>query len=256
MRALLKRQYAERIPTEDSCCQTNGNPTLITEIAGQPTCCAQKPQADSPDSICCQSPTVARQPADPTRQIVFKVEGLTCPAVKGLGCGHRIAPVLARLNKIDGVEKSLSNRTGTMIRVALTPTAVRDEITAAVHEHLTTSHCKPAPIEGDDLKAAMVKEQWNTPGELSAVEFRTLAVRRVKKFAEGEKLDKEATDRLVKLAEREWDRAAKGVDGSEKTKHPTDWHAHYKQFIAALLDHAKEVVATEQAERLKQSLDR
>jgi hypothetical protein len=112
---------------------------------------------------------------DPTRQIVLKVEGLTCPAVKGLGCGHRLAPVLARLNKIDGVEKSFSNWPGTLLRISVAPSADRDKDAAAVREDLTKDNRKPVLLTGAELKQALEKEEWRMPGELSAIEFRTLA---------------------------------------------------------------------------------
>jgi copper chaperone CopZ/NADH:ubiquinone oxidoreductase subunit 3 (subunit A) len=66
------------------------DPATHTGKAGdtqQGNCC-EKPLGD-----CCKPPTKAKANADPEqtdpdRQIVFKVEGLTCPAVKGIGCAH------------------------------------------------------------------------------------------------------------------------------------------------------------------------
>jgi hypothetical protein len=196
----------------------------------------------------------AAKTADPDRQIVFKVEGLTCPAVKGLGCGHRIAPVLARLNKIAGVEKSFSNRTGTMLRISVASSADREKVAAVVSEDLTKDSRKPVLLAGDEFKQAVVKEEWNSPGDLSAIEFRTFALHRVKTFAEAEKLDKEATNKLVKIAEQQWARMAKGGDCCGKVKQPGDWLAQFKQFTASVPDQAKELLTAEQAERLRQVL--
>src|SRR5262245_13996529 len=35
-------------------------------------------------------PAKAAKPADPDREVVFRAQGLTCPAVKGIGCGHML----------------------------------------------------------------------------------------------------------------------------------------------------------------------
>lgn len=71
---------------------------------------------------------------DADRQIVFQVEGLICPAVKGIGCGHMLQGVLASLDKIDGVQASSANYTGTMIRVSMTPATNRDKVIEAVRK--------------------------------------------------------------------------------------------------------------------------
>ena len=68
------------------------------------------------------------QGSDPDRQMVFQVEGLRCPAVKGIGCGHMLHPVLASLDKLEGVEASSTNYTGTMIRVAVTTATDRAKV--------------------------------------------------------------------------------------------------------------------------------
>jgi hypothetical protein len=191
---------------------------------------------------------------DPARQIVFRVEGLTCPAVKGLGCGHRLAPVLARLNKIDGVERSFSNRTGTLLRIAVAPSADRDKVAAAVREDLTRDNRKPVLLTGAELKEALEKEEWHLPGELSAIEFRTLALDRVKTFAQAEKLDTETAAKLVKIAEQQWERLAKAGDCCGKNKQPADWLTQFQQFAVSVPEQAKELLPAEQAERLKQAL--
>jgi hypothetical protein len=191
---------------------------------------------------------------DPARQLIFTVEGLTCPAVKGLGCGHRLAPVLARLNKIEGVDKSFTNRTGTMIRIALASSTDRDMVAAAARAELAKDNHKPVPLAGNELQAALAKEQWYTPGELSAIEFRTLALHRVKNFAEAEKLDKETTDRLMTIAEREWDRSVKADDGYGPEKQPGEWLNQFKRVAESVPAQAKELLSVEQAERLRQVL--
>ena len=66
-------------------------------------------------------------------------------------------------------------------------------------------------LAGDDLKRALEEEQWRETwriGELSAIEFRTLAMHWVKTFARDEKLKQEATNKLVAITKEQWDRIA------------------------------------------------
>jgi hypothetical protein len=160
--------------------------------------------------------------------------------------------VLARLDQIEGVEKSFANRTGTMLRVSLAPSADRDKVAEAIRGIMTRENRKPVFLAGNELEQALVKEEWGSPGELSAIEFRTLALRRVKTFAEAEKFDKEATDRLVKIAEQLGDRIVKATAAG--VKQPADWRAGYGQFATAVADLARELLSAEQVERLKEAL--
>jgi hypothetical protein len=218
-------------------------------------CCEDGPAAQDKPPAGKNTPKAGEaNKADPDRQIVFTVEGLTCPAVKGLGCGHRIAPVLARLDKIEGVEKNSANRTGTMLRVSVVLLADRDKVADAVRQMLAKDNRNPVLLAGDEFKEALVKEEWGSPGDLSAIEFRTFALHRIKTFAEAEKLDKEASSKLVKIAEQQWERMAKGGDCCGKVKQPGDWVAQFKQFAASVPDQAKELLTADQTERLRQVL--
>ena len=179
---------------------------------GDSECCPQEEKADAPK----QSPV---QGNDPDKQIVFKVDGLRCPAVKGIGCGHMLRPVLASVDKIDGVQESSANYTGTMIRVSVTRANDRAKVTEAVRKVLDEN--KPVALAGDDFQLALEREQWRETwrvGELSAIEFHVLALHRVKTFAKAERLDNEATDKLVKLAEQQWERISKGAKSDGATK--------------------------------------
>jgi hypothetical protein len=162
--------------------------------------------------------------------------------------------VLARLNKIEGVEKSFANRTGTMLRICVAPLADRDKVVTAVRADLTEDNRKPVSLAGDEFKEALVKEKWGSPGDLSAIEFRTLALRRLKTFAESEKLDKETADKLVKLADKQWEGIAKGTDCCAKVQQPSDWLAQFNQFAIAMPDQAKELLTADQVERLREVL--
>jgi hypothetical protein len=218
----------------------------VSSAAGDANkCCA-------PDKPACCSPDDAGN--DPSKEMVFKVEGLRCPAVKGIGCGHLLYPVLASLQKIEGVRASWTNYTGTMIRVAVTTASNKDQ--AALEARKALSKHRPVPLTGNDLEAALEKEEWRESqrvGELSAVEFRTLAVYRIKKFSQAEKLDRETSDKLTRLAIEEWERLSEEAR-KEKATQPEDWSKRCKKAIPTLLAKAKEVLADDQIDRFKKVL--
>lgn len=210
-------------------------------------CCQQEDKADTPRQTTVQG-------SDPEKQIVFKVEGLRCPAVKGIGCGHMLRPVLAALDKIDGVQASSTNYTGTMIRVSVTSATDRNKVADDVRKVLDEN--KPTAVVGEELKTALDKEQWRETGrvgELSAIEFRTMALYRIKTFAQAEKLNKETTDKLMKMLENHWERLAQEAK-KEKATRPEDWGNRCKKSIPAFLGRAKEVLSDEQVERFKKML--
>jgi copper chaperone CopZ len=216
---------------------------------------------DPSSGDCCEQPALSEKAKmkakqiDPERQIVFTVKGLTCPAVKGIGCGHRLAPVLERVDKIDGVEASAANYTGTLLRISVKAEANREKVTAAVRQVLAENN--PVALAGDALKkTALQKEQWRETrrvGELSAIEFRALALYRIMTFAQAEKLNKETTDKLVKMAQDQWDRLAQEAKKANATR-PEDWGNRFKQAIPEFLSRAKEVLGDEPVGRFKKAL--
>lgn len=210
-------------------------------------CGQQEDKADTP-----QRTTV--QGNDPEKQLVFKVEGLRCPAVKGIGCGHMLHPVLASLDRIDGVQASSTNYTGTMIRVSVTKSADRGKVADEVRKALAENY--PVALAGDDFKRALEKEQWRETRrvvELSAIEFRTMALYRIKTFAQTEKLNKETTDKLTKIMEDHWDRLTQEAK-KEKTTRPEEWGNRCKKSIPVFLGRAKEVLSDEQIQRFQKTL--
>ena len=107
------------------------------------------------------------------------------------------------------VEASSSNYTGTMIRVSVTRAMDRAKVAVAVRKALAEN--KPIALAGDELRRALEKEQWRGTariGELSAIEFRAMALYRIKTFARAEKLDKETADKLTRMAEDQWEHLA------------------------------------------------
>jgi hypothetical protein len=203
--------------------------------------------------ICGQS---IAQRSDTDTQIVFKVEGLTCPAVKGIGCGHMLAPVLESLDKIGGVLASSANYTGTMIRILVKTGSDRDKVAERVRKILEENGGRPLAFVNGDLKRALEQEQWRDArhiGELSAIEFHTLVLHRIRSFAKAEKLNPKTADKLAKIAEEQWRRIINEAKKDGVTQ-PKDLGNRVKKALPAFLECAKEVLSAEQAERFKQAL--
>jgi hypothetical protein len=168
--------------------------------------------------------------------------------------------VLVRLGKIEGVERSYANHTGNMVRLAVAAKDNPAKVAEQALEVLKDEKRSPVRLTGNDLIEALGKEQWREServSELSAIEFRTLGLRRVRAFAEREKLNKETTDKLVRIAEEEWDRLAKqNAPGDAKQPVKVDWAARCRQFDDAVVNRARPILTTEQLELLKESFGR
>jgi hypothetical protein len=232
-------------------CHPTDAPYVTPERCDESACCQQAKTA-----VPKQSGKTGATPVDPDRQIVFKVDGLACPAVKGIGCGHMLQGVLASLDKIDGVGASSANYTGTMIRVSVGSEPDRGKVAARVQKVLTDKANKAVRLVGGEFKRALAREEWREAariGELSAIEFRTLALHRVKTFAKAEKLDKKAADKLVEIAEQQWARICKEAKNDGATQ-PEDWRERTLAAFPAFLEQAKEVLTTEQVERFQRAL--
>ncbi|MBX9584979.1 MAG: hypothetical protein K2X87_32135 [Gemmataceae bacterium] len=167
--------------------------------------------------------------------------------------------MLERLDKIDGVEASAANHTGTMFRITVKAGAEREKVAEAVQKDLAADNRNPTRITGDGLAKALKDEEWRDItriGQLSAAEFRKLNLDRVRAFAEGEKLDKDVADKLLKLAETEWDRLVKEADtkGGVRPPHRTDWRGRCGEFAKVLVEKSKGLLTEDQRDRLGKSL--
>jgi hypothetical protein len=233
-----------------------------------PDCCGTGSQGD------CRSCAVARsgdvevaaaddppatapaKPANPDREIVLKAEGLTCPAVKGIGCGHMLFPVLGRLDKLDGVTGSASNYTGTLVRVTVAAGADRAKVEEAVRKALAEDAGDAVPLTGAAARRALEHEHWrgaNRVAELSAIEFHSVALYRLRMFAKASKLDKTTADKLTARAEQQWEQIAKEA-ATAKTNTPTDWGRRCNQAVGAFVEQSKDLLTPEQLTLLKQAL--
>jgi hypothetical protein len=234
------------------CFRATDVPSLAAGNCDGLECREQGTKADAPE----RKDKSDVPPTDPARLLVFKVEGLTCPAVKGIGCGHMLQGVLASLDKIDGVGASSANYTGTLIRISVTSATDRDKVAEAARRVLAVEHRNAVALAGDEFKHALDREEWREAGrigELSSIEFHTLALHRVKTFAKAEKLDKKATEKLVEIAEQHWERIGKEAKNDGATQ-PEDLGKRIKASLPVFLERAKGVLTAEQVERFKQTL--
>jgi hypothetical protein len=160
--------------------------------------------------------------------------------------------VLAQLDKIPDVERTYANHTGNMVRVALSSTANPEKVAEQVVKVLTQEKRNPVRLRDAEFKLALNLEQWRQAeriSELSVIEYRTLAVRQIRKFAQSEKLDKATSEKLVKITEEEWDRPAK--EEAAKANGAADWRSRCTERAAAVVDRAKSLLTAEQVGRLK-----
>src|SRR5258708_5482210 len=102
---------------------------------------------------------------------------------------------------MDGVRGSAANYAGTMIRVSVKVDADRETVAEEVKKVLSSGNKKPTRLDGEEFTKALTGETWRDlgrVGELSAIEFRKLALDRVQQFAEKEKLGPDLSKQLVK----------------------------------------------------------
>lgn len=160
--------------------------------------------------------------------------------------------MLAQLDQAPGVERSFANHTGNMVRVAVASTADPEKVAERIAQVLTEQKRGPVRLRDAELRRAIDNEHWRAGErvrELSFIEYRTLAVRQLRLFAEREKLDKETAAKLMTITEEEWDRLGK-EDGA-KSRGPIDWRTRYGEAAAAVVERAKSVLSADQVGRLK-----
>jgi mercuric ion transport protein len=224
-----------------------------TGQTGTDACCAIPPGASA---VAASSPqTQPQEPIDPAREIIFKVENLQCPAVKGVGCGSMLAPVLSRMDRVPGVSHSFSNWTGTRLRISAAPGADRDAVAERVQSSLSGDGRQPIRLDENQLTQVLQTEDWHSAAalvDLSSYEFRTIAKWRLAAFADAEQFDFDRRDKLLKLVDQLWERSAQGLDqpGSEAGAYSQYWHARLDQFIGAYTERARDVLTPEQVQKL------
>ena len=216
--------------------------------------CCEIPTTQPPTHVA-QAQTMPDRPVDPARQIIFNVESLQCPAVKGVGCGSMLAPVLGRIDHVDGVSRSFSNWTGTRLRIAAAPGADVDAVAEKVRALLWADGHQPVRVNGSQFTQALQNEDWHSAArliDLSSYEFHIIAKRRLSAFADSEKLDGAKRQKLLTLADQLWDESADGLEqpGEEPGAYGRYWRSRLDRFVGAYINRARDVLTSEQAERL------
>jgi hypothetical protein len=120
----------------------------------------------------------------------------------------------------------------------LSTTTSSYEVAERVRKELTENDSKPVALGDDEFKQALQQEQWRDVGrigELSAIEFHTLALHRVKSFAKAEKLDKDATGKLIKITEAYWERTTIAAKKAGAVQ-PKDLGNRLKKSLPAFLE--------------------
>ena len=128
-------------------------------------------------------------------------------------------------------------------------TADPDVVARRVKEAFAKEDRQSVRVRGDELGKMVAAEEWRDASrvdELSAIEFRTLAARRLKAFAEKEMLEEEITGKLLTLADNLWDELA-AADG----RRPTNWPNRRARFIREFMERAKSVLTPTQMEHLQ-----
>jgi hypothetical protein len=166
---------------------------------------------------------------------------------------------LERLDKIDGVEASSANHTGTLVRISVKAGANCEKVAEAVRKDLAASKGNPARLTAEKLTKALKEEEWrglDRIGQLSAIEFRKLNLDRLKAFTEEEKLGKDVAGKLLKLAEAEWDRLAKEAQAKDGNlpPHKANWRGRCEKFAKVVIEQAKPLLTTDQLARLREAL--
>ena len=89
--------------------------------------------------------------------------------------------MLARLDRIDGVERSYADGTGTLLRLSVAASADPDKVASEAVGVLGEERT-PSRLAGKELDEALAQTEWRDASrvrELSAIEFRTLVGRRL-----------------------------------------------------------------------------
>jgi hypothetical protein len=168
--------------------------------------------------------------------------------------------VLEQLDKIDGVEASSANHTGTMLRISAKPGTDREKVAGVVQKRLAGDNRNPLRLKEDELEAALEKERWRTKeqiGELTAFEFRKLALDRVTAFIHREKVADKTAGPLLEIAEALWDRLAQQAERKEPKQlpHRIDWKRRCREFATAFTEEAKGLLSSDQRQRFKQLVE-
>jgi hypothetical protein len=136
--------------------------------------------------------------------VAVGVRGLECGAVEGLGCGSKLAPGMARIERQAGVESSWTDRSGTRLVVFFRDPAPPDERAASSIAAALGSGYRVEALSSEEARAAIAACRARAPGwfrraetiAISAEEAASLAARAAKGAVEGAGLDPAEAGRL------------------------------------------------------------
>ncbi len=161
--------------------------------------------------------------------------------------------MLEQLDQINGVTTSSANHSGGIIRISVADDALRADVAKKAHLVLAANDAKPSRLSGDKSIKALTQETWrgiDRINELSAIEFRTIIIDRLKMFAKNEKMSQEVTDQLIKIAKNSWEAQAKSID-IKVPPHKTGWTKHCRSVADAFIEEAKPLLSDAQVRDLK-----
>lgn len=193
---------------------------------------------------------------DPNLQAVLRVDGLTCPAVKGVGCGHALAPLFGRLDQLDAVQNVSTNWSGTELRVIAKSTDELEQAVTAVLTELKSAGHEPARLAGEEFAKAL-NQRWRDAADvsdLSAHEFETLMNSFLKMYAQREDLDEELTQKLLKINEERWSkwRDAKSKQDDAGKSYAAQWSERLAIIGEDVLTESAKLLKPEQAKDLRE----
>jgi hypothetical protein len=140
------------------------------------------------------------------------------------------------------------------LRISLDKDADREDVAQAATNVLTDNNARPSRLGEAESLDALSTEEWRDIeriNELSTIEFRTVSVNRLKQYAIDEKMNPEAINELVQIAERTWDDHLKTVD-PKVPPHKADWNSQCHSVALAFIENAKHLLSEKQMEQLKE----
>ncbi len=154
--------------------------------------------------------------------------------------------MLEQLDKVQGVDSSMANHSGSLVRIRIDDVANPDEVAAELEQILQEQKRKPKQLSGEDLARAIRDEQWRskeTVGQLSEIEFRTIFTRQVEEFAASPGLNDETKTKLINMSSQVL------AEMPEPTQ-DTNWAEYCKDLATRMGEKAKDLLNAEQLEAL------
>ncbi len=164
--------------------------------------------------------------------------------------------MLEQLDKLPGVRGSSTNYSGMTVRTSSDTDAIREVVAQAALVVLAENNTRPTRLSEKDSTNSLSSETWRgieTISELSSIEFRTVSINRLKRYAADEHLSPSATEELVRVAEKTWDEHDQSVDPTVPP-YKADWDGQCRSVDLAFVQNAKHLLSEKQIEQLKEMI--